>query len=552
MEPQLVVKQASEPWEFEQIHRLNYETFVEEIGQHRPNADGCLVDRFHEENTYFIALRDREVVAMLAVRGRRPFSLDAKLENLDAYLPAARAICEVRLLAVKKGVRHTRVIHRLFETAGRYMLEEGYDTAVISGLVEQQRLYRHLGFVPFGPVVGEGQARYQPMMLTIEGYSRVRRQIVEVEPPRRNGGPVYLMPGPVNVSPGVEQAFTQTTSSHRSGEFLELYRRTCRRLCRLAQARQVALLMGSGTLANDMIAGQLALRGGHGVILVNGEFGRRIGAQAQRFGLDFEVVEMPWGRAFEMDHVRRAVAGPTVRWVWAVHCETSTGMVNDIETIKAVCREHEAALCLDCVSSLGTIPVDLSDVWLASGVSGKGLGSYSGLSMVFYRDPVLEGGADRAVPGGADGPSATAAVDVPAYLDLAAYTQADAVPYTMCSNMVAALDRALEEFEPVRRFGELVEMGAWLRGQLDRIGLEPLVGAEQCNPAVVTLALPETVDSARVGDELAGRGFLLSYRSRYLLDHNWIQICLMGRVTRQSLRAMLQALDQTIRVAAMV
>ena len=64
---ELVFKVASEDWEFEQIHRLNYRTFVEEIPQHASNPEGRLVDRFHAENTYIICLQGRRLVGMLAL-----------------------------------------------------------------------------------------------------------------------------------------------------------------------------------------------------------------------------------------------------------------------------------------------------------------------------------------------------------------------------------------------------------------------------------------------------------------------------------------------------
>ncbi|HQL20535.1 MAG TPA: hypothetical protein PLY49_02145, partial [Opitutaceae bacterium] len=101
----LLLKIASEDAEFEQIHRLNYRTFVEEIPQHAPNADGRLVDRFHAENTYVIALQGERLIGMLALRAQRPFSLDSKVPNLDQYLPAGRIPVEVRLLAVEPDVR---------------------------------------------------------------------------------------------------------------------------------------------------------------------------------------------------------------------------------------------------------------------------------------------------------------------------------------------------------------------------------------------------------------------------------------------------------------
>lgn len=83
----LQFKIATEDWEFEQIHELNYRTFVEEIPQHQPAEQPRLVDKFHEENTYLICVAGNRVVGMLAARGRRPFSLDQKLANLDSFLP---------------------------------------------------------------------------------------------------------------------------------------------------------------------------------------------------------------------------------------------------------------------------------------------------------------------------------------------------------------------------------------------------------------------------------------------------------------------------------
>src|SRR3974377_1520576 len=93
----LVFKFATEDWEIEQIHRLNYKTFVEEIPQHQAAPTHRLVDKFHRQNTYLICLCGGKLAGMLAVRGERPFSLDQKLEQLDSYLPPGRRICEIRL-----------------------------------------------------------------------------------------------------------------------------------------------------------------------------------------------------------------------------------------------------------------------------------------------------------------------------------------------------------------------------------------------------------------------------------------------------------------------
>jgi len=172
---QLVFKTATEDWEFEQIHRLNYKTFVEEIPQHQASTSQRLVDKFHAENTYLIGLCGRKLLGMLAVRGNRPFSLDQKLDKLDSFLPAGRRVCEIRLLAVEKKFRGAQVLQGILALLWQHGIEKGYDLAIISGTTRQFRLYQHLGFVPFGPVVGAGEAQFQPMYITLETFESSAR-----------------------------------------------------------------------------------------------------------------------------------------------------------------------------------------------------------------------------------------------------------------------------------------------------------------------------------------------------------------------------------------
>jgi aspartate aminotransferase-like enzyme len=119
------------------------------------------------------------------------------------------------------------------------------------------------------------------------------------------------------------------------------------------------------------------------------------------------------------------------------------------------------------------------------------------------------------------------------------------VPFTVCSNLVYALKTAVEQIEPAARFGEIAEHAARVRAGLAEIGLTTVAGEAQASPAVVTISLPRPKTCAlRVGDALAERGLLLSYRSDYLLARNWLQICLMGQYTPQTIQRMLAALAE--------
>jgi aspartate aminotransferase-like enzyme len=64
--------------------------------------------------------------------------------------------------------------------------------------------------------------------------------------------------------------------------------------------------MGSGTLANDVITAQLSLKPDKGLILSNGEFGRRLVGQARRFAISFETLSVDWA-AVSSDAIREIV-----------------------------------------------------------------------------------------------------------------------------------------------------------------------------------------------------------------------------------------------------
>lgn len=524
-ESSLQFKLAEKDWEFEAIHRLNYKTFVEEIPQHTPRAEPRLVDKFHHENTYVIGLDGNKLAGMVALRGNRPFSLDQKLPNLDSYLPPGRSLCEIRLLAVEKAYRHGHVFSGLLKRVLDYAKKQGWNFALISGTTRQLKLYKHLGFVPFGPLVGTGDALFQPMSVALEAIEeRLSPIFTPPQSPTDDTLPVSFLPGPVDMAAEVRAVFAGMPVSHRSRAFVADLQATKQLLRQLTGAAHVEILLGSGSLANDVVAGQLSLLQQPGLVLSNGEFGERLIDHARRFGLSFDALRLPWDEAFDAEHIRRTLRSE-MKWLWAVHCETSTGILNDLALFRQLTAERGLKLCLDCISSLGTVPVDLRRVDLASCVSGKGLGAYPGLSMVFYNHPV---------------PPASQCL--PRYLDLGFYAAQEGIPFTHSSNLLWALQMALTRTNWPNKFARLVELCAWLRPALRELGYPLVAPDEHASPAVLTLALPGSIRSRTLGWKLEKSGYLLSYRSEYLLKRNWIQICLMGECSQRHLEAVLEIL----------
>ncbi len=496
-----------------QIRRLNYATFVEEIPQHPPNVERLLIDKWESENRYVVGRDGDRIVAMIAMRLTRPFSLDGKLPDLDRYLPPGRRPMELRLLAVERPYRGTATLSRLLRTAFGMALADGYDMAVISGTTRQIRLYEHMGFVPFGPLVGTPDALYQPMYAKTEV---MEAQAGHLLAPGHRDEPAAFQPGPVGLLPSVRERVATPPSSHRAAPFardLGVIRET---LHRMTNARHVAVASGSGTLANDMIAGQIAVSGAPALVIADGEFGWRLVDHARRHRIPHTVLERPWGETPTAEAIDAAMASSGAGWLWAVHCETSTGVLHDLTLLKSIARRHGARLALDAVSSIGTVPIDLDGVAFASASSAKGLGAVAGLAIVLSHE--------------APPPAPT---QLPRYLDLGLYLHGDGVPFTGSSPLVGALAAALADTDWSARYRAIAESAAQLRARLALAGVHPVACDGCASPAVTTLAVPADRDLGAVGERLESEGFLLGWRSEYMRQHRWIQAAMMGAFPRE-------------------
>lgn len=518
-------KIAETPLEFEQIYELNYRTFVEEIPQHEEHVSRQLVDKFHDENTYLICKKDNQVVGMIAIRSKRPFSLDGKIGKVEQHLPVeVKNPVEIRLLAIEKRYRNGRAFLGLAQALIRHCLKAGYDAALISGTTRQQKLYGQLGFLPFAYLTGSEDAAFQPMYLTKKTFEEgIAGRIAKPH--------INFLPGPATISEEVKQAMVAEPFSHRSPEFESLLTSVQQKLTTLTGTKDVQLLHGTGTFANDVIAGQLSLLKGKGLILVNGEFGARLTDHAKRFNMTFDTLEVEWGSCFDKNELKKVLEKGVYRWLWAVHCETSTGVLNDLGLLKELCAQYDSKLAIDAVSSLGTIPFNLEGVAYASGVSGKGLLSYTGLSFVYHHEKVRT------------------SEQLPRYLDLGAYVETEGIPYTQSSNLVAALDKALQRYEDSEAaFTITRERASKVRTAVTEAGLNILAPEEDASPAIITIGINKEISAMNLGDTLYLNGFNVHYESNYLRKRNWLQIACINDINDKDLDAMLRLLRRLVLV----
>lgn len=207
---------------------------------------------------------------------------------------------------------------------------------------------------------------------------------------------ILMGPGPGNPYPEVAAAFARPLLGHLDPDFLAIMDETIERL-RVVFRTDNALtlpLSGTGSAGMECAFVNVVAPGDPVVVGVNGVFGERMCEVARRAGAEVVRVEAPWGEPLDPEQVLAAHPSPKV--IGVVHAETSTGVRNDVATIGA--GKGDALVVMDCVTSLGGIPVEV-DAWsvdLAYSGTQKCLGVPPGLSPVTVSDRARDRFVERA------------------------------------------------------------------------------------------------------------------------------------------------------------
>ncbi len=172
----------------------------------------------------------------------------------------------------------------------------------------------------------------------------------------------YLFtPGPTPVPPEVLAAEAQPMVHHRGADFREVYERTLERLKEVFRTPDPVLLFSaSGTGAMDSAVTNLTKPGDRAAVVVAGAFGERWAKICAHYGLDIQRIDYEWGEIPDPAEIGAAVAESGADLVFCTQSETSTGVVTDIQAIKAAVGD--ATLVVDAVSSLGAVPLE-TEAW---------------------------------------------------------------------------------------------------------------------------------------------------------------------------------------------
>ena len=356
---------------------------------------------------------------------------------------------------------------------------------------------------------------------------------------------MLMIPGPTPVPETALLAMAKHPIGHRSGDFSKIMAEVTENLKWLHQTKNdVLILASSGTGA--MEAGMINfLSPGDRVLCgCNGKFGDRWAEVATAYGLQVEKITAEWGKALETEKFRQHLEADKDKQIKAViltHSETSTGVLNDLETINGYVKAHgEALIIVDAVTSLGalSIPVDELGLDVVASGSQKGYMIPPGLAFVAV---------------GAKAWTAYETAKLPRYyLDLGKYRKDAAkntTPFTPPVNLFFALQATLrimqtEGLENI--FARHDRLKGVTRAAIKALGL-PLLGPDTvASPAVTAVAPPPEVEAEKVRAIMKKRFDIALAGGQDHLKGKIFRIGHLGFVCERDILSAIAALEVTL------
>jgi 2-aminoethylphosphonate-pyruvate transaminase len=354
--------------------------------------------------------------------------------------------------------------------------------------------------------------------------------------------PWLLNPGPCNTSEAVRGALITPDICHREPDYLEIQselRTLLLDVFHLSDANWVPVLItGSGTAALEMAISSSVSASGTMLVVENGVYGERIHSMCRAHGIPAVAVSSEWHERPDLSAINAALeANPQIEVVAMVHHETTTGLLNPVSDVAALCRKHGKRLVLDTISGLAGETLNLAEVDIAVCTANKLAQGLPGVSFCLVRRDFAEdikGYPARSL-----------------YLNLANYLikqEAGGTPFTPAVQISYAFRQALLELKEETVAGRVARMAAasrTLRNGFQRLGLRNYINPDYHSNTITTLYLPEGHSYASLHDRMRDRGYVI-YAGQGELQRTVFRIANMGLLTQDALDGVILALEEVI------
>lgn len=219
--------------------------------------------------------------------------------------------------------------------------------------------------------------------------------VTDAAPPKLNPPERLLMgPGPSNPDPRVLAAMGANPVGHLDPYFVELMDQTMGALRAVygTHNHHTLPISATGSAGLETIMLNLLEPGDSAVVAVIGYFGQRLAEMARRAGADVRVVEVPAGEIVDPAAIEKTLEERPAKLVAFVHAETTTGACQPIAPMVDVAHRHGALVAMDCVTSLGGLPIEIDTLGVdaAGSCSQKCIGAPPGLGPITVGPRAIE------------------------------------------------------------------------------------------------------------------------------------------------------------------
>lgn len=358
------------------------------------------------------------------------------------------------------------------------------------------------------------------------------------------GDPLLLTPGPLTTARAVKEAMLHDWGS-RDAAFVAINREVMERLPEIVNGagRYVTVPMqGSGTFAVEAMLTTFVPPGGKALVLINGAYGERalrILAIARR---DAVAYRTPEDRPPDLATIDRMLAADSaISHVFAVQCETTSGILNPVAEIAAIVARHGRRLLVDAMSAFGAIPLDAAtmpfDAVAAS--SNKCIEGVPGLGFAICRAEALAETAGNAT---------TLTLDL--HDQHAAFAKTGQYRFTPPIQVIVAFHAALTRFFAeggvAARGGRYEENCRVLIDGMGALGFDTLLPDHLQAPIIVTFRMP--IDPAfvfeRFYDLLKERGYVI-YPGKLTVADSF-RIGCIGHLSPDDMRGAVAAVGEVL------
>jgi 2-aminoethylphosphonate-pyruvate transaminase len=355
---------------------------------------------------------------------------------------------------------------------------------------------------------------------------------------------ILLNPGPVTLSARVRAALTRGDWCHREPEFAKLMQEINAALEAVYPALagfSAATIAASGTGAVEAMLTTFAPAQEGTLVVANGVYGERMARMLAAIGRPHHLLSHDWTAPVDVAALdARLATDRSLTHVAAVQHETTTGRLNDLDGIGAVCRRRGATLLLDAVSSFGAERIEAAawNLGALAGTANKCLHGAPGLSFVLASRELWK----RA-------PAVTPGV----YLDLRPYHAGQHgegySPFTLPVQVAFALHEALAEHAEAggapARLGLFRSRAARIAAALTAAGAKTLLDEDAYSSVLWSWRLPAGRTYAALHDALKAEGFVI-YAGQGRLGPQIFRIAHMGDITRAQLDGLCAALTRIV------